>query len=121
MWHYILDQSMSCEGCINARICIDTTGRYHLNFTKLVDRSLTNSPCELRFNNTVMTLTEGHCVELTSTHNYSIWCPICTDDCYDNCHDVNYHVIPNPNEDCLNSGNHNVIHITYSIYVYILI
>ena len=99
--YYILDRNRSCNGCITARLCMAKTGRYNLNFSMLFDQSLLNSPCELRLNNmlTNLSLTEEHCVELTSNPNYTIRCPICTD----GRHSI-YHVIPSSNEDCNNSG-----------------
>ena len=91
---------ISCDGCIDATVCRDTTGSYLFQFSKLFDQS--NSLCELEFPNGTLvpdvTLMEGKCVELPPNFNYSMLCSICPGDRFT----IYYTVLTSNIEDCSN-------------------
>ena len=91
---------VSCDGCIDATICSDTTGSYFFQFSTLFDQS--NTPCEIEFPNGTLvpnvTLMEGKCEELPANFNYSILCHICPGDLYT----IYYTVLFSNIEDCSN-------------------
>lgn len=80
-----------------------------MQFSMLFDRSLlAGGDCELYFTHTNRTLdfngtiSEGDCMKLLPSYNYSILCPIC----YADPRDIYYEIsIPNYIENCSNSGN----------------
>ena len=119
MYHYILAQGQSCEGCINTTVCM-TNGRTYLSFTLLFNKSLIDSGCELVVLNDIpKVITEQSCVELSSNTNYSIQCPLCRQVG----RDVNY-VIPNSIftnvEDCFVSGTVANFITTYTYPLFIM-
>ena len=97
---------VSCDGCIDATVCRDTTGSYLFQFSKLFDQS--NTPCELKFPNGTLvsdvTLMEGKCVKLPPNSNYSMLCPICPGDLYT----IYYTVLTSNIKDCP-YGKHYII------------
>ena len=101
---YSGSQDVSCDGCINTRICKNTSGTYLQSFLKLFNSSL-SSLCELYLNNSLnRTINEESPVKLSPHANYMIRCPICSDN-----YDIRY-IIPRRNisnaESCSNSGIH---------------
>ena len=78
----------------------------YLSITRFFNHLLLEGPCELYLNSEIAhyNITDNACVELSSNSNYTIVCPVCSQ----NVNAEIYYEIPNnifnSIEDCSNSG-----------------